>query len=185
MDPLERMFQVLVRTVRSKHPQLLSAPFTVADLYQQIMPYRHFRRELGLETNQEYELILMELLAGARGFLDVDERLRDQLGKELASGSPEPSRVREYADAHVSINGAAQAQVSDAGPLPTSRTPSTPVSSLLRWHAAGGTRDELLPSLRPELAGTELPSLRRGGRGRMEVLCGVWQGGSLSPYDGS
>ena len=36
MDALERMFNVLVRTVRKHHPQQLSAPFTVAELYQQI-----------------------------------------------------------------------------------------------------------------------------------------------------
>src|SRR5919106_6631392 len=101
MDALDRMFHVLVRTLQARQPALLGAPFTVADLHQQILPYRHFRRELALETNQEYELTLMELLAGARGYLDVDERLRDALGKELKSHSPEPSRVREFADAPV------------------------------------------------------------------------------------
>src|SRR5919109_1375773 len=99
MDSVDRMFHVLVRTLKARQPALLSAPFTVADLHQQIMPYRHFRRELGLETNQEYELVLMELLTGARGYLDVDERLRDELSKELAAQSPEPSRVRDFADA--------------------------------------------------------------------------------------
>ena len=111
MDSLDRMFHTLVRTLRAKQPALLSAPFTVSDLHQQILPYRHFRRELQLETNQEYELVLMELLAGARGYLDVDERLRDGLGKELQAASPEPSRVRDFADANVSINAAAQTKV--------------------------------------------------------------------------
>jgi hypothetical protein len=111
MDALDRMFQTMVRLIREKYPAYLTAPFTVSDIHQQILPYRHFRRELGLETNQEYELILMELLTGARGYLDVDERLRDQLGKELLSSSPEPSRVREFADAHVAINPAALAVV--------------------------------------------------------------------------
>lgn len=128
MDALDRMFHVLVRTVRAQHPQLQSAPFTVADLYQQIMPYRHFRRELALETNQEYELVLMELLTGARGYLDVDEQLRDQLGKELTSSSPEPSRVRAFADAHVSISAEAQGRVPDSSVSPAIRTP-TPSSS--------------------------------------------------------
>jgi hypothetical protein len=118
MNALERMFQVLVRTLRERNPALLTAPFTVGELHSQILPYRHFRRELGLETNQQYELVLMELLTGAGGFLDVDERLRDELGKELASGHPEPSRVREFADAHVSVNTAAQARV------PEVRSPS-------------------------------------------------------------
>ncbi len=118
MDAIERMFQVLVSTVRAKHPNLLSAPFTVGDLHQQVLPYRHFRRELGLETNQEYELVLMQLLSGARGYLDVDDRLRDELGKELASSAPEPSRVRSFADAQVSINQAALATLGNAVPSP-------------------------------------------------------------------
>jgi hypothetical protein len=102
-DPVERMFRVLVRALRTSRPALLSSPFSVGDIHQQILPYRHFRRELGLETNQEYELTLMRLLSGEGGYLDVDERLRDGLVAELASSSPEPSRVRDYADAQVSI----------------------------------------------------------------------------------
>jgi len=112
------MFHALVRALRTKHPALLSTPFTVGELHQQILPYRHFRRELELETNQEYEFVLMELLTGARGYLDVDDRLRDELGKELAAGSPEPSRVREFVDAQVSVNAAAQTKV------PASATPA-------------------------------------------------------------
>ena len=126
MDALDRMFQVLVRTLRERNPALLTAPFTVGELHSQILPYRHFRRELGLETNQEYEFVLMELLAGARGLLDVDERLRDELGKELRTGSPEPSRVREFADAHVSINAAAQARVPEARPSPARPSAASP-----------------------------------------------------------
>ena len=121
MDALDRMFHVLVRTLRAKQPALLSAPFTVGELHQQILPYRHFRRDLQLESNQEYELVLMELLTGARGYLDVDERLRDELGKELKAASPEPSRVREFSEANVSINAAAQTRVPVAVPTPASQ----------------------------------------------------------------
>jgi hypothetical protein len=111
MDPIDRMFNTLVRTLRAKQPALLKSPFTVGELHQHILPYRHYRRELEMETNQEYELVLMQLLAGERGYLDVDERLRDGLGKELRNLSPEPSRVREFADAQVSVNASAQAKV--------------------------------------------------------------------------
>ena len=123
MDALDRMFHVLVRTLRERNPALLISPFTVGELHSQILPYRHFRRELGLESNQEYELILMELLTGARGYLDVDERLRDVLGKELVSANPEPSRVREFADAHISVNHAAQATVPEAPRATPTQTP--------------------------------------------------------------
>jgi hypothetical protein len=132
MDQIDRMFNVLVRTLRAKQPALLKSPFTVSELYQHILPYRHFRRELEMETNQEYELVLMQLLSGARGYLDADERLRDGLGKELNSMSPEPARVRDYADAHVSVNASAQARVpasaSPAAGAPTVQTPTVPAS---------------------------------------------------------
>src|SRR6266496_2738749 len=135
MDAMDRMFHVLVRTLRARQPLLLTAPFTVADLHQQIMPYRHFRRELGLETNQEYELILMELLTGARGYLDVDERLRDHLGKELNSSAPEPGRVRDFADAHVTVNAAALDALPDATPHPTVSSSQRPAG--VRTPATG------------------------------------------------
>lgn len=112
-DPVERMFRVLVRAVRASRPALLTSPFSVGDIHQQILPYRHYRRELGLETNQEYELTLMKLLSGAGGYLDVDERLRDALTAELGSGSPEPSRVRDFADAQVSMKQSALAAVGE------------------------------------------------------------------------
>jgi len=115
MDALDRMFNVLVRTIRAKHPQLLASPFSVSELHQRVLPYRHFRRELGLETNQEYELVLMELLSGARDYLDVDERLRDELGRELNSSAPEPSRVRDFADAQVSLSPKGLAAGADTG----------------------------------------------------------------------
>jgi len=111
IDALERMFHVLVRTVRAKQPAALSAPISVGDLYQQILPFRHYRRELQLETNQEYELLLMELLSGARGYLDVDDRLRDELSKEIRAKTPATSRVRDFAESQVSINAAAQTKV--------------------------------------------------------------------------
>jgi hypothetical protein len=106
-NPVDRMFRVLVRTLRTTNPALLSSSFSVGEIHQQILPYRHFRRELGLQSNQEYELTLMRLLSGEGGFLDVDEKLRDGLSAELASAAPEPSRVREFADSQVSIMPAA------------------------------------------------------------------------------
>ena len=153
MDALDRMFNVLVRTLQARQPALLTAPFTVSDLHQQILPYRHFRRELGLETNQEYELTLMELLTGARGYLDVDERLRDQLGRELKSSSPEPSRVREYADAHVSVNQAALAGVLDGQGIQPGR-PTTPPRAQARVIEAPASAPD---TLRCRYCGGELP----------------------------
>lgn len=103
MDELERMYRHLVRVLRTKFTPLLTQPFEVGELYQTILPYRLHRRELGLETNQDYEMVLMRLLAGTRGYLVVDDKMRDVLTAELASPNPDPGKVRAFADAHIAL----------------------------------------------------------------------------------
>ena len=122
METPNRVFEVLVRTIRAKRPDLLRAAFTVGELYQQILPFRHYRRELGLETVAEYEMALLQLLGGGAGLLDVEEKLRDQLGGELAQPNPDASRVRDFADASVSLNPQAEALVAKAAQPDTPRT---------------------------------------------------------------
>ena len=103
MTRVERMYRHLVRTVRTKYTPLLTQPFEVGELYQTILPYRLHRRELGLETNQDYELTLLELLSGAHGFLVVDDRMRDVLSAQLAQPEPDVSVIRKFASEHVAF----------------------------------------------------------------------------------
>lgn len=103
MDDVERMYRHLVRTIRASFPQYLSQPFEVGELYQTILPYRLHRRELGLETNQDYELALMELLGGANGYLVTDGKMRDVLAAERTAPSPNTARIRDFASAHVAL----------------------------------------------------------------------------------
>jgi hypothetical protein len=107
LDNLDRMFRHLVRTVRSRYPQYLTEPFDVADLHQNVLPYRHHRRELGIDTNEDYEITLTQLLAGARDYLVVDDRMRETLAAELASSNPDPSAFKQFANASVSISPSA------------------------------------------------------------------------------
>jgi hypothetical protein len=104
MDDVERMYRHLVRTIRSTSPQLLTQPFQVADLYATILPYRLHRRDLGLETNQDYEMAMLELLSGARGYLTVESRMREVLGASLKSSNPDPQLIREFASSRVSLS---------------------------------------------------------------------------------
>ncbi|HEX4468413.1 MAG TPA: hypothetical protein VH080_02715, partial [Gemmatimonadaceae bacterium] len=78
MDALDRTFRHLLQTIQTRYPAYLTQPFEVAELYQNILPYRHHRRELGLETNQEYELALLQLLSGARDYLVVNDQMRER-----------------------------------------------------------------------------------------------------------
>ncbi|HKO16960.1 MAG TPA: zinc ribbon domain-containing protein [Gemmatimonadaceae bacterium] len=104
MDAIDRTFRHLVQTIQNHFPAYLDQPFEVAELYQTILPYRHHRRELGFETNQDYELVLLQLLSGARDYLIVDGAMRESLARELASPTPSPGAFREFNTSQLSLN---------------------------------------------------------------------------------
>jgi hypothetical protein len=107
MDNLDRMYRHLVRVVRSRFPQHLVQPFTVTDLNQTILPYRLHRRELGLETNDDYEITLTELVAGSRDYLIVDDAMRDVLGAALTAVNPDPGAFKQFAMSSVALSPSA------------------------------------------------------------------------------
>ena len=133
MDNLDRMYRHLVRVIRSRFPQHLAQPFTVADLNQTILPYRLHRRELGLDTNDDYEITLTELVSGSRDYLIVDDQLRDTLGAALADVNPDPSAFKHFAQSVVALSPSAlrsldigldeSAAHPPASPTPPNRTP--------------------------------------------------------------
>jgi hypothetical protein len=103
MDDLDRVFHRLVSNIRHRHPEYLTLPFTVQELYETLIPYRHHRRELGIETNQDYEIAVTRLLSGERDYLQADPEMRDKLEAELASPHFDTGAFREFAGAKVSL----------------------------------------------------------------------------------
>jgi hypothetical protein len=124
MNNVDRMYRHLVRTIRTRFPQYLTQPFDVTELHQTILPYRHHRRELGLETNDDYELTLTELLSGAGDYLIVDDRMREGLRAELAAVNPDPGAFKKFAGSTVALSPNALRSL-EAGP----DDPSTPLAT--------------------------------------------------------
>jgi len=104
MDPLDRLLRRLVQNIRGGYPEYLTRPFEVAELYQVLVPYRLNRRELELETNQDYELVVTQLLAGERGYLKGDADMQQALRRELASPNPDTGAFRRFAAARVALS---------------------------------------------------------------------------------
>lgn len=115
MDDLDRMFRRLVQNIRNGYPEYLTHPFEVSELYQNLIPYRHNRREMGLETNEDYEVALCRLLTGERGYLGVDESLAATVRRELATSNPNTAIFREFAASRVAITPTG-ARIVDAWP---------------------------------------------------------------------
>ncbi|HJU74603.1 MAG TPA: zinc ribbon domain-containing protein [Gemmatimonadaceae bacterium] len=103
MDDLDRLFRRVVHNVRAAYPELLTQQFEVSQLYQQVVPYRLNRRELAVETVEDYELALMQLLSGARGYLTGDADMQRALQDELESLNPDLSSYRGYATSRIAI----------------------------------------------------------------------------------
>ncbi len=103
MDELDRMYRRLVQNVRTGFPDLLGRPFEVAELYTTLIPYRHNRRELELDTNQDYEHTLLRLLSGERGYLIGDPQMQTELRSELDSPNPDLTKFRAFSTTMVSI----------------------------------------------------------------------------------
>ena len=103
MDPLDLLFERLVRAARDKRPEFLTRPFEVAELIE-LVPYRAVRAEGAVETNDDYSHALTRLLAGERGYLFADDLLQDDLRAELASPNPDVAAYRAYLTARVTIS---------------------------------------------------------------------------------
>jgi hypothetical protein len=103
MDDLDKLYQRLVRNIRSGFPELESRLFEVAKIYHEIVPYRTNRRELGLDTNDDYELALLQLLAGTRGLINADAEMQQAMRKELDSPNPDLSAYRAFGTSLVSL----------------------------------------------------------------------------------
>ena len=103
MDELDRMQRRLVHNLRTGFPDLLGRPFEVGELYTTLIPYRHNRRELELDTNQDYEHALLRLLSGERGYLIGDPQMQADLRAELDSPNPDLTKFRAYSTTMVSV----------------------------------------------------------------------------------
>ena len=102
---LDRFFDALVGEIRESRPAYLQSSFTVAEIYQNLVPYRTHRDIIGAEINGDYEDALLRLLAGEGEFLELEsEAARKRIQDELRSSNPNTTIYREFAAAEVRLH---------------------------------------------------------------------------------
>ena len=90
MTDLERFFRRLVGNLASTDPARLHRPIPLDDVRQSIVPYRANRRALGLESSEDYELVLLRLCAGEGGLVRTEpEEARARFAEELRGPNPD------------------------------------------------------------------------------------------------
>lgn len=114
MSDVEVLFRQLVRVLAKRDPDAVYSPFQIAELYQDLVPYRGVRRELGFEAVEDYEMAVLRLLAGDGGFASVDPpEVQQALHEEAESVNPNPGAFREFAAAYVHLARRAVTSVLD------------------------------------------------------------------------
>lgn len=90
MNELERFFRRLVGNLASTDPARLHRPIPLDDVRLSLVPYRANRRALGLDTSEDYEMVLLRLCAGEGGFVRTEpEEIRARFAQELQSPNPD------------------------------------------------------------------------------------------------
>lgn len=107
-DDLDRLFRHLVYTLVERRPGRLEASVQVSELYQEIVPYRLARSPCRFDTNEDYEMALLRLLAGVKGYAILEpSEAQAVLALEADAMNPFPGAFRDFAAARVRLNAAA------------------------------------------------------------------------------
>ena len=105
-DIVARLHLALVQALRNRGPDALDRPVTVAEIYQDLIPYRVARAVAGVELNADYEHALLRLFAGEGGRVRLEPATaREELLRELNSPNPNVSLYRKFAacDAWITV----------------------------------------------------------------------------------
>ena len=104
-DVLERFLEALVQQITATRPEYLTAPFTVAEIYQDLVPYRSHRNLIGVEMNGDYEDALLRMLSGEGDCLVLDSEVaRREMQAELAGPNPNTALFHEFAAVDVRLH---------------------------------------------------------------------------------
>jgi hypothetical protein len=119
MSDLQRFVRRLAQAVAERDPSGLRSPLALPEITDRIMPYRACRRELGLETVEEYELLLLRLAGEERRLAQVwPPEAAERCRVELAGPNPDLGLIRELRDVTLQLN-LAQLSAEPVPPPPT------------------------------------------------------------------
>ena len=178
MDELTRFAQRLVEQLGASG-EGVHRPVEVAALRETVLPYRTHRRALGIDTVEDYETVLLRLVAGERGYVKtVPAEAAERCRKELAQANPDLAVLDEVAGATVQITSMAAAQiVEDDAPDPPAKA-AKPVRKAVPPDLPTGPALSALP----EVAADMCPHCKHSvPAGRQVVFC-PWCGMRLIPF---
>jgi hypothetical protein len=107
MDELTRFARVLVERLGAESGAS-AGPVTVRAIRKEILPYRAERRNLGLSSVEDYETVLLRLVAEEKGFVKTAPRTAAERCREvLATPNPDLAVLEEIADSTIQFTSLA------------------------------------------------------------------------------
>ena len=175
-DDLDRLFERLVSVLAEDAPGRLAVPFPAAEVYERLVPYRSNRSILKVATHQDYEMAVLRLLSGERGYTSLEPaEVRDALQREAGESNPDTALFRQFPDAILSLNRLAAERFlrGDRAYAPPRPPPLPPLPESA--EAADGAEDE---SEKPPLAGAAFELAEQSDTLRQCPYCGETLPGS-------
>ncbi|MGE0553927.1 MAG: zinc ribbon domain-containing protein [Gemmatimonadales bacterium] len=114
MTPLARLVSRLVDTVRERDPSGLHRPIAIGELRRTVLPYRIARNALGLESIEDYELLILRLVAEEDGWArTIPPEAAERCREELLGTNPDLEIVEDLDEVTVQLGAGAVAKVAD------------------------------------------------------------------------
>jgi len=175
-DDLDRLFERLVSVLADDAPGRLAVPFPAAEVYERLVPYRSNRSILKVATHQDYEMAVLRLLAGERGYVSLEPgEVQEALQREAGESNPDTALFRQFPDAILSLNRLAAERFlrGDRAYAPPPPPPLAPPPESV--EAADGEEDR---NEKPPLAGAAFELAEQSETPRQCPYCGETLPGS-------
>jgi hypothetical protein len=128
MTSLDPLFRLLVRTLAEQDPPRIHQPIAINELMDALLPYRLVRRELGVDSAEDYETLLLRLCAGEGEFVQADPATQAALLAEFGKPLPDLALLRVYGDTHVVLRTDPLMSAMEAHPERRYAPPGGPVA---------------------------------------------------------
>lgn len=126
MDELTRFARLLVERLATR-PEGVQRPVSVAEIRKSVLTYRGQRRALGLDNVEDYETVLLRLVAEERGYVKTQPaaaaaRCREELGQP----NPDLGLLDDIAAVTVQVTSLAAGSSVENGAEPPAAPPRVP-----------------------------------------------------------
>jgi hypothetical protein len=124
MTDLERFAAAVLAQWRTEGSEL-AGPIPVGEIVDRILPYRVARRSLGIDVSEDYEALVLRLVAEEQGLARVDPPEAGEMARTtLAAKLPDLDVLKLLRSAELTLSDEAIEQLDGVLPMPTSHDES-------------------------------------------------------------